>query len=72
MLIFFKKCLTIQSNTHERNLPPMTIKQLKEIIDNLSDETPVLLSGDDTKDVETVQIEFHSDGRCHVIFSSWE
>lgn len=50
----------------------MTIKQLKEIIDNLSDETPVLLSGDDTKDVETVQIEFHSDGRCHVIFSSWE
>lgn len=50
----------------------MTTKQLKEIIHNIPDNAILLLSDDDTKDVETVQVEFHSDGRCHVIFSSWE
>jgi hypothetical protein len=50
----------------------MTIKQLKEIISYLPDETPVLISTEDVYDAETISIEYHSDGRQYLILSNVE
>ena len=50
----------------------MTIKELKQIIENLSDETVILIEETDINDVETVNIQIHSDGRSHLIFSALE
>ena len=50
----------------------MTIKQLKEIISNLPDNTILLVEENDINDVETVNIQYHSDGRIHLIFSALE
>ena len=50
----------------------MTIKELKQIIENLSDETIVLIEETDINDVETINIQIHSDGRSHLIFSALE
>ena len=50
----------------------MTIRELKEIILNLPDETPVLISAEDIYDAETVIVEYHSDGRRHLILSNLE
>lgn len=47
----------------------MTIKEFKEILNNLPDDAIMLVSGGD---VETIYVEYHSDGRSHVIFSSDE
>lgn len=50
----------------------MTIKQLKEIISNLPDETPIIISTEDIYNVETINVEYHSDGRQHLILSNVE
>ena len=50
----------------------MTIKELKQIIENLSDETIILIEETDINDVETINIQIHSDGRSHLIFSALE
>ena len=50
----------------------MTTKQLIEIISNLPEETPVILSTEDTYEAQTVMIEYHSDGRLYVIVSNAE
>lgn len=50
----------------------MTIKDLKEIINNIPEDAIVLLSTEDIYDIETVTIEKHSDGRVHLILSSDE
>ena len=50
----------------------MTIKELKEIISNLSEETIVLIEKTDINDVETVNVQYHLDGRTHLILSSLE
>lgn len=50
----------------------MTIKELKEIISNLPDETVVLIESEDIYETETIKVQFHSDGRSHLIFSSLE
>lgn len=50
----------------------MTIKQLKEIIANLSDETPVLISTEDVYDTKTITVEYHLDGRQHLVLSNLE
>ena len=50
----------------------MTIKEFKEIIANLHEDTVVLIEETDINDVETVKIELHSDGRSHLIFSALE
>lgn len=50
----------------------MTIKELKEIISNLPEETVLLVEENDVNDVETVEVQFHSDGRVHLIFSALE
>ena len=50
----------------------MTVKELREIISTIPDDTTVLIEQDDVLDVETVIIQHHSGGRMHVILSSLE
>ena len=50
----------------------MTIKELKLIIEDLMDDTVILIEDTDVKDVETIDIQIHSDGRSHLILSSLE
>jgi hypothetical protein len=50
----------------------MTIKELKLIIENLMDDTVILIEETDITDVETVNIQYHSDGRSHLILSALE
>ncbi len=48
----------------------MTIKDLKDIIQNLPDDAIVLLLSEDIYDVESVTIEKHDDGRMHLILNA--
>lgn len=50
----------------------MTIKELKKIISNLPENTIILIRETDINDVETIDIQIHSDGRSHLIFSALE
>ena len=50
----------------------MTIKELKEIIEKLTDDTVVLIEENDINNVETVNVQIHSDGRVHLILSALE
>ena len=50
----------------------MTIKELKTIISSLPEETILLVEQEDVSDVETVEVQYHSDGRVHLIFSVME
>ena len=50
----------------------MSIKELKEFISNLPEETIILIEETDVSDVETVNIQYHSDGRIHLILSTLE
>jgi hypothetical protein len=50
----------------------MKIKELKEIISNLPEETPIIIETIDIYEVETIKIQIHSDGRCHLILSTLE
>ena len=48
----------------------MTIKELKLIIEDLLDDTVILIEETDINDVEMVKIEIHMDGRSHLILST--
>lgn len=50
----------------------MTIKELKLIIEDLVDDTVILIEENDINEVETIKIQIHSDGRSHLIFSALE
>jgi hypothetical protein len=50
----------------------MTIKNLKEIILNLPEETIILIEENDINEIETIDIQIHSDGRTHLILSALE
>ena len=50
----------------------MKIIELKNIIENLPDDTEILLEEEDINEVETVEIQYHSDGRIHLILSALE
>ena len=50
----------------------MTIKDLKLIIEDLMDDTVILIEENDINDVETINIQIHSDGRTHLILSASE
>jgi hypothetical protein len=50
----------------------MTIKELKLIIEDLMDDTVILIEENDVNEVETINIQIHSDGRSHLILSSLE
>jgi hypothetical protein len=48
----------------------MTIRDLKKIISTLPESTVLLIEETDINDVETVNVQYHSDGRVHLIFSA--
>ena len=50
----------------------MLIKELKEIIKNLPDDAVLLIEETDINDVETISVQYHADGRMHLIFSALE
>ena len=50
----------------------MTIKELKMILEDLSDDTVILIEDRDVVDVESVTIQIHMDGRSHLILSALE
>ncbi len=50
----------------------MTIKELKNILSYLPEETIVLIEQDDVLDAKTVEVQHHSDGSTHIIFSCVE
>lgn len=52
----------------------MTLEKLKQIVNNLPADTIVMVDGttDNVADVETVSIEYHNDGRAHIILSNKE
>lgn len=47
----------------------MTIKELKMIIEDLANDTVVLLQTPEVSEVESISIIIHSDGRSHLTFS---
>ena len=48
----------------------MTIGELKQIIADLKDDTIILIEQKDISEIESVNIQIHMDGRCHLILSS--
>ena len=50
----------------------MTIRELKKIISSLPEDTILLVEEHDIGDVETIEIQYHADGRTHLIFSTLE
>jgi hypothetical protein len=50
----------------------MTIRDLKKIISTLPENTVLLIEETDINDVETVNVQYHADGRTHLIFSALE
>ena len=50
----------------------MTNKELKLIIEDLMDDTTILIEERDIYEIETVKIQLHSDGRSHLILSALE
>ena len=50
----------------------MTIKDLKQIIEDLLDDTIILIQENDVNEVETINIQIHSDGRSHLILGASE
>ena len=52
----------------------MTLEKLKQIANNLPADTVLLIDATtpDVCDVETVSIEYHSDGRAHLVLSNKE
>lgn len=50
----------------------MTIKELRIITKDLMDDTIILIEENDINEVGTINIQFHSDGRTHLILSALE
>ena len=50
----------------------MTIIELKKIIENLADDTVILIEENDINEVETIEVQYHSDGGIHLILTSLE
>ncbi len=50
----------------------MTLAELKKILETVPDDAIVLLEDADINDLETTSIEYHADGRVHVILSTLE
>lgn len=50
----------------------MTVKELKLILEDLSDDMVILIEETDINNVESIKMEIHSDGRSHFILSALE
>ena len=50
----------------------MTILDLRKIIENLPENTVILIEENDINELETIEVQYHSDGRVHLILSALE
>jgi hypothetical protein len=50
----------------------MTLEKLRQITNTLPADTVVLINSEDINEVETISIEYHSDGRAHLVLSNAE
>ena len=50
----------------------MTIEKLKQLTSNLPADTIILIDGDDVNEVESISIEYHTNGKAHLILSNKE
>lgn len=50
----------------------MTLEKLYEVLRNIPKEAIVLIDSTDIAEVNTVLVEYHADGRVHVILSEKE
>ena len=50
----------------------MTIKELKQIISVLPDETILLIEENNISDVGTVNVQYHSGGITHLVFTPFD
>lgn len=52
----------------------MTLEKLRQITNNLPADTIILIdsSGSDDGDVETIDIQYHADGRAHLILTNFD
>ena len=48
----------------------MVIKELLAIISTLPEETVILIDETDVNEVETIEVQYHSNGRTHLILST--
>ena len=71
LLTIFLKSVITYTTTFERTPLTMTVKELKQILNNVPEDAILLVTGTDYEvtDVENISVEYHSDGRVRVIFS---
>ncbi len=50
----------------------MTIKELKLIIEDLEDDSVLLIEENEVSNIKSVNIRIHRDGRSHLILSALE
>lgn len=50
----------------------MTLEKLRQITNTLPADTIILIDTEDINEVETINIEYHADGRAHLILSNKE
>lgn len=52
----------------------MTLEKLRQFTNNLPADTIILIDSNnaDVGDVETIDIQYHADGRAHLILSNLE
>ena len=50
----------------------MTLEKLRQITNTLPADTIILIDAEDTHNVETINIEYHTDGRAHLILTNKE
>ena len=50
----------------------MIILDLKKIIESLPEDTVILIEENDINEVETIEVQYHSDSRVHLILSALE
>ena len=60
-----------QTNKHGGN-KQMTLEKLRQITNTLPADTIILIDTEDINEVETINIEYHADGRAHLILSNKE
>ena len=73
VLTYLKQTTIINPTKGITEVRTMTIQKLKALTEHLPADTIVLIDlPDRTSDVETINIQYHTDGRAHLILSNKE
>lgn len=71
--LYNNTCKRSTRNNIKKEHDKMTLEKLRQITNNLPADTIILVEGaDDLTDCESVKIEYHADGRAHLILSNAE